>query len=237
MSQRCRGWMVWSVLVLACTTIGKAQDENPRVISVTGQGKASVSPDMATINTGVISEAKTAGEALILNSATMKKIMAVLTEMKIEARDVQTSNFSVNPVYSRDPQRRSAPQVTGYQVSNTVRVHVRRLDQLGSILDALVTSGSNRINGVSFGVEDQEGALKDARTRAISNAMDRANQYAAAAGVKVVAVRSISEQPAQIPRPPMMGRMAMAEAGSAVPIATGELDFNVSVNVVFDLGN
>lgn len=211
-------------------------EEVTRIIMVSGVGKSTTTPDMATINTGVVSEARTAGEALILNNAAMEKVMATLKAFEIADKDVQTSNFNVSPVYSRDPQRRSAPEVTGYQVTNQVSVDVRKLDDLGKILDALVTSGSNRINGVSFGVQDSQKVLNDARLKAIQDGRARAELYAGAAGVKVGAVQTISEQPVQVPRPQMMGRMAFAaESASSVPVATGEMEFSVTINLVFEL--
>lgn len=207
--------------------------EQPRTISVSGQGRVSAPPDMATIQTGVVTEAETAADALAANNAAMEKLMDVLSEHHVARKDIQTSQFSVSPVYRHDPKRQRPPEVVGYRVQNQVRVHVRNLPELGRVLDALVKAGSNQVSGVSFGVDDPTGILNQARSRAVADARSRAGVYAQAAGVEVGRVRTISEQTPGTPRP-MEFRMAAAE-GAGVPVATGELEFTASVHVVFEL--
>lgn len=209
--------------------------DDMRTISVTGTGKVAAPPDMATIQTGVVTQADTARAALAANNEAMRKILDVLQQHGIADKDVQTSNFNVHPVYRQDPQRRHEPEVTGYRVQNQVRVKVRNLPKLGDVLDALVEAGSNQVSGISFDVDDSSGILNQARSRAIADAKTRAQVYAQAAGVKMGRVLAISEQPPQMPRPMPM-RMAMqAEAAASVPVATGEQDFQVTVYVEYEL--
>ncbi|UXN75446.1 SIMPL domain-containing protein [Devosia sp. A8/3-2] len=124
-------------------------------ISIEGRGEVTAAPDTAYINSGVTTRGATAREALDLNTKAMTDLIAALKESGIEARDIQTSGFSVNPNYvysdARDENGYSMPpKIRGYQVSNTVTVVVRKLDTPGSILDKSVTIGANTINGVSF---------------------------------------------------------------------------------------
>lgn len=221
-----------SVATLACPPI-LADDEPTRTISVTGTGEVSAPPDMATISTGVTTQAKTAEEALQQNNQAMEKVLQTLKDKGVSAKDVQTSSFNVRPVYEQDDRGRQKPEITGYEVRNQVHVHVRKLSDLGEMLDALVQAGSNQISGISFGVDDESGIMNQARSRAIQNARERADVYAQAAGVKVGAVRQISEQQVSPPRPMQMA-FARAEA-AGVPVATGEQQFTATVHVVYEL--
>ncbi len=211
----------------------------PRTISVSGQGKATAPPNMATIRSGVVTQAKTAQDALSANNRAMETIMKVLKEKGIENKDIQTSGFNVTPEYP--PYNRGKPQsreIKGYRVSNNVAVKVRNLSRLGEILDALVRAGSNQISGVSFGISDPSGLMNDARKRAIDDARGRAMLYAQAAGVRVGRVITISEQSIRPPQPMFQARMAMADmASSSVPIATGEQEVSANINMMFEINN
>ena len=225
-------------LFLVALSIPSARgDELQRTISVTGQGKATAPPDMATIHTGVITQAETASDGLSENNKALTKIMDVLKQHKIASKDIQTSNFDVRPEYERGPRGQHKPKIVGYRVSNQVRVRVRNLPDLGKILDSLVSSGSNQISGISFGIDDPEGIMNQARNRAVADAKSRAALYAHAAGVKVGKVVTISEQLREIPRPQMVGRAMMGQAAGAVPVATGEQEVRATVYMVFALGD
>lgn len=224
-----------SLSIALCTT-AQAEPEL-RTISVKGTGKVNAPPDMATIITGVQTQMVTASEAVKANNATMARLLETLQENKIAKKDIQTSNFSVSPVYQRDPRNRNQNKVIGYRVSNQVRVRVRNLPKLGDTLDAVIEAGSNQISGVTFGVSDPSGLLDQARSKAIAEARSRAGVYAQAAGVKVGPVHSISEQIINQPRPQMYGRAMAMEMDSSVPIATGEQTFQATVHVVYHLEN
>ena len=203
-----------------------------RTISVSGQGKAAARPDMATIQTGVVTTSATAKEALAANNRAMEKVIGVLTTKAIAEKDIQTSGFSVQPEYRRTPRGGRSNEITGYRVSNQVRVRVRDVARLGEVLDALVQAGSNQISGVSFGIAKPDDITNEARRAAIKDARRRAELYAEATGVEVGQVVSISEQAIQMPRPQYLARAAMAEA-SAVPVATGEQEVSATINIVY----
>lgn len=226
---------VCAIAVLAAGLETRA-DEAQRTVTVTGVGKVSAVPDMVTVRTGVTSQAATAGEALSANTASMTKLFEVLKEAKIAERDVQTSNFNVSPVYERDPQRRTANRVSGYRVSNQVSIRVRKIQNLGDILDALVRAGSNQISGISFDVENKTGIMDGARKLAVQDARKKALTLVGEADVKISRVLSISEGGGGGPRPqPMMARFKAAD--SAVPVAAGEQEFSAQVVVVFELAD
>ena len=232
-TKRITWYILGALAVLATPSLGEEQPN--RTISVSGDGTVSAPPDMATIRTGVVTQAAKASDALDANNAAMKRIMDVLKSNKIAPKDIQTSSFDVRPEYKRGPRGQQQPEIIGYQVTNQVQVRVRNLPTLGEVLDAMVTAGSNQISGISFGIDDPTGPLNQARKRAISDARSRAELYAQAAGVRVGKVISISEQRVTVPRPQYVGRAFAAEAVSAVPVARGEQQLRATVHMVFAL--
>jgi uncharacterized protein YggE len=226
-------FLVAALLIVEQAEAG--QEEFRRTISVTGQGEATVPPDMADIQTGVVTRGVAAAEALSANNEVMEKILGVLKMFKIASKDVQTSSFNVSPEYKRNERGQTQPTIVGYRVTNQVRVEVRNLADLGKVLDALVRAGSNEVSGVSFGIDDPTGVLNQARNRAIANAHSRAELYAQAAGVRLGKVLTISEQPIEFPQPRYLGLSLAKEGVSSVPVATGEQEFRVRIHMVFAL--
>ena len=209
-----------------------AADEFPATLTVTGHGSASAAPDMATVLTGVESFAETASVALAMNSDQMTRVLAELADAGVAPKDIQTSNLSIQPRYS-DRKSREAFQIEGYQVRNSLSVQVRDVTSLGTILDAIVRSGANRIDAVSFGFTDTKTLKQQARKDAVADARATAEIYATAAGVNLGDILTITDGSAP-PRP--MPGMAMAEmARSSVPIASGESSIGDSVRVVWEL--
>ena len=204
-----------------------------RTVTVSATGSISAAPDEATIATGVTSEAKTAREALTKNTEAMKQVIAELKSEGVDAKDIQTTQFNVEPVYVY-PKEGQPPSVTGYRVNNMVGVRVRNLDKLGGVLDRLVTAGANQMNGISFDVSKAETLKDDARKTAMANAKRRADLLAQAAGADVGEVLQISEETSfQGPRPVVFAkRAAMAES---VPVERGEQELEARVTVTWRL--
>ncbi|MFL5328605.1 MAG: SIMPL domain-containing protein [Gemmataceae bacterium] len=218
------------VLLIGSATIFAAD----RTIRVAGDGKASATPDMATIQAGVSSRGTTAADALSANNRAMAAVLATLKDQGIAAKDVQTSHINIQPVYRSDNQGRQLNEIIAYDVSNQLRVQVRDVTKLGTVLDTVVRSGANQMSGVSFGFADSTAILDKARAGAIDDAKRRAKLYAQQAGVKIGKVLNISEQPIQNePIYPMRGMGKMEFAG--VPIAAGEEELRAQVYVEFAL--
>ena len=210
-------------------------------ISISGTGEVAAAPDMAFVNSGVTSQGATAAEALAANTAAMNELIATLKAAGIEARDIQTSGFSVSPNYVYSDARDAngyqlPPKVSGYQVYNTVNVRVRDLSTLGAVLDKAVTVGANTINGVSFSVADPAPLFDQARKLAFANAKAKAELYADVAGEKLGDIESITEsQGYNQPQPQMMRAVADSAAAAPVPIESGELSFSIDVQVAWEL--
>ena len=213
------------------------------LLNISAEGKSARTPDLAVFNAGVTTQGKTAGEALTENAQRMTAVIAALKKAGIAERDIQTSNLSVNPVYGQ-PKRlpdgsfeQQDPVIIGYQATNQVSVRQRKLDQYGKVIDTLVSAGANQVNGPSFQIDSPDGALDEARLEAMKKARARADLYARAAGLRVVRVLSISENGGWAPpQPPVMfARAEKAMVQSASPVAAGELEMTVTVNVSYEL--
>ncbi|MEI9900482.1 MAG: SIMPL domain-containing protein [Hyphomicrobium sp.] len=194
------------------------------------RGSVAVEPDQARLTSGVTAEGSSAREALTANSAAMQKVVGELKSAGIDPKDIQTSSFRVEPRYTR-PAEGEAPKIDGYSVANEVQVQVRDLEKVGDILDRLVTAGANQSSGLSFEVSKAETALDDARKQAVANARRRAELYAAAAGVEVGEVLTITEGDAAAPPQPVFRAMKAA----SVPIERGTETLEASVTITWAL--
>jgi len=224
--------------VLAVTVQAHTQQAPTRTeagVVVIGEGSVSVAPDYAQIESGVTTRAKTVKEATDANSKLMTAITAMLLQSGIAEKDVQTSRFSVQPVYA--PQEpRAEPRLAGYSVSNQLSVKIRQIGKLGEILDRLVAAGATDIGNVVFLVSDPSKATDQAREAAIADARRKAEVYAKASGLRLGRVLWITEDPGFAP-PLAMRRQGAAAAAMAapVPIATGEDTLRARVTVGFDI--
>jgi len=222
------------VLVLLMATPVMAQEAGRIVVS--GRGVVETVPDMATISMGVVSEAKTAGDAMAKNSDALAAVLKQLAEAGIESRDIQTNNLSLSPRWNNGgSMSKAAPEIRGFIANNTVSVRVRDLAQLGVVLDAVVQNGANSFHGLSFGLQDMEPAQNEARVAAIKDAMAKAQLYATAAGVELGDVVSISDGAVRSVGPVMMEADMMRSM--AVPVAKGELSVTADVTVVFGIAD
>jgi uncharacterized protein YggE len=218
-----------SALLVGLLGGGAAMAESlPPAISVVGEASVSVPPDLARIEGGVTSEARTARDASEANNVAMGKVLQALKGAGIEDKDLQTSRLSLQPQYA--PNRPPPNVIVGYQASNRVTVRLRDVTKVAGVIDTLVGAGANEIGGVSFMVAAASKLLDEARSRAIADARRKAEIYAAAAGVTLGAPLSISEENA--PNAVPYRRMTAGLAASA-PVAQGEETLSVSVNVTW----
>lgn len=201
------------------------------VVTVTGEGAVDLPPDMATIRMGVVTQARTAADALTANSAAMAEVLALLREAGIGERDLQTSGLSLMP--QRDDRTGTAePRAVRFVARNGVVVRVRDLAALGPVLDRVVQGGANTFDGLDFGLADPAAALAEARRKAVADARLKAETYAGAAGLTLGPVLLIADQSGFVQ--PMEMRMA-ASAMDGVPIAAGEVSVRASVTMTWTL--
>ncbi|MGR9310728.1 SIMPL domain-containing protein [Rhizobium leguminosarum] len=226
-------------LPLAAAAPAFAQEMKPRepVISVTGDGESSVAPDMAIVNFAVVKQAKTAREALDENNKAMNDELAALKSGGIAERDLQTSGFSIQPQYNY-PQpvdgQQQQPQLIGYQTINSVTVRLRDLAKLGAVIDQSVSLGINQGGDIQFTNDKPDAAIEEARKDAVAEAVKKAKTLSEAAGVKLGRIIEINENvPRAMPQPVYRATMMKEASDAAVPVQSGENNYNVSVTVTF----
>jgi hypothetical protein len=223
-----------AAIALALLATAPALAESPAdfasAISVTGEASISVPPDIAFVDAGVATDAKTAHEASDANNVAMGNVMTALKGANIDARDIQTSRLSLQPQYA--PNRSGPSPIVGYRASNRVTVRIHDVTKVANVIDTLVGAGANDIGNVNFEVSQASKLLDDAREKAVADARRKAEIYAKAAGVTLGAPLSISEEGA--PQPMFRGKMAMPMAAAApTPIAQGDETLSVSVSVTW----
>lgn len=204
-------------------------------LDIVATGESRRVPDIAVVTAGVVTQAPSASAALTDNNRQMQAVFRALDAAGIEERDIQTSSISLNARY--DYSDRSEPRLLGYTASNQLTVRFREIERAGTIIDALVGQGVNQINGPSLQIDAPEAAMDEARRDAITKARQRAELYAAAAGMRVVRIVAISEAGAARPPVVMAGRAMMMDAEQSAPlqIAAGEQRLTASVSVTFEL--
>src|SRR6201994_598233 len=225
-----RGALLLIAGLLGAPALAQTPVDFPPAISVTGEAQISVTPDIAFVDAGVATDAKTAHEASEANNAAMTKVFATLKAANVDARDIQTSRLSLQPQYA--PNRSGPSPIVGYRASNRVTVRIHDVTKVANVIDTLVGAGANDIGNVNFEVSQASKLLDDAREKAVADARRKAEIYARAAGVTLGAPLSISEEGA--PQPAFRAKMAMPMAAAApTPIAQGEETLSVSVSVTW----
>jgi hypothetical protein len=171
-----------------------------------------------------------------LNEEQMLSILEALEEAGIEAKDIQTMNYSIQldrypEVLPRALESAPAEPQPVYRVTNMVTVTIRDLDSVGDVLDAVVEAGANNIWGITFSVDDPTDAQADARAKAVEDALARAEVLAELSGVELGPVMSVSEVVGAVPAPMAVKLESAAVAGG--PISAGELEIAYQVQVSY----
>ena len=199
-------------------------------IWVSGEGSATVVPDLAGINLGIEAQASTVAEAREEAAQAMTEVMAALEDNGIASRDIKTQWFNISPQW-RDG------FIVGYRVTNMVMAKVRDMDEVGSVIDDVAEAGGDltRIQGVSFTVDDPSVYYAQAREEAMLNAIAKAEQLAALAGVTLGPPTYIAEGGGYASYDYYdYGMRAMAEEAAApTPISAGETEISLTVQVGF----
>lgn len=205
-------------------------------ITVTGQGMASATPDQARIEIGVMTQAPQAEAASAENAArTDAVIKAIRAALPATDLQLQTSQYSVQPNYQYAENH--PPKLTGYQVTNLVRVETGALAKVGNAIDLAMKAGANNVQSLQFRMKDEHALRAEALRKAVQTARAEADAIAAAADVHVVRVLSLQADHAA---PPVMyAERAMAfkvAAAAPTPIEQGDVDVQASVTLTVEIG-
>ncbi len=197
-----------------------------RTVTVVGDSSVLVKPDVAWLNIGVETFGSMATDATQQNQDKTDQVMASLQNLGTADQDIQTVAYTISPEYSSEEGQPG--QVIGYRVTNTVRVTVRNLDQVGQVLDAVTQAAANNIYGITFGMQDQAAPQAEARAKAVADAQARAEDLVRLAGYQLGYLLSISEDVRDSPAP-------LANTASVAPIQPGQLEVHSQVQVTYAL--
>jgi uncharacterized protein len=232
--------IVASLLVIfsltACFTIPASTANTPqiRTLSSSGTGEVYLTPDVAYVYIGVRVDADEVSTALANNNIQAQAVADAVSALGVDKKDIQTTSFNVYPMTDYGPDGSITRKY--YVVENTVYITVRDLGKLGKLLDSVVRSGANSINGITFDVQDKETALAQARDLAIQKAISEAQSIASASGVKLGDLQSVNVYTSGGPTPLYEGKGGGGVAASAsVPVSAGQLVITVNANLVYEL--
>jgi uncharacterized protein YggE len=223
-------------------------------IAVSGEGKVTVTPDLATVDIGVMTQGSTAADVTSQNNTKINKVIAFVKSQGIAAADISTSQLSLYPQQSYPvvepmmvggtPIKPSTPTITGYEGDQTITVKVHGVDKdtsvLDKILDGAVINGANEINDVNLSVEDPSSIQQQAQVKAIADAKQKAQALAQEAGLTLGKVVNVSEtQPAVFAPMPYALNSAMSAGGGAASVApniqTGSQEIDETMTVTFEV--
>jgi uncharacterized protein len=225
-------------LGMALPAVAQEAARAEAVINVSGEGEATLAPNMAIMQLGVVSEDEAASLALKTNNVAMANVMKMLTDQGVADRDIQTSGFDIAPRYRQAPENKpdsQPPGIEGYRVSNGLSVRVRDLAKLGGVIDGAVRLGVNQAGAIRFTNDKPELAINHARKQAMNDAVAKAKTLTEAAGIKLGRIISINENASRPFEQTMMMKTSMARDMAPTPIAAGENSYQVTVNVTFAL--
>jgi uncharacterized protein YggE len=207
-----------------------AETDATRTITVSGEGRVSLPPDVVSMQFGVDVLDPELGAAQTAAAERMDAVIAALQAAGVAERDIQTSGYSIS--VERNYERADQP-ITGYRVSHTVSAKVRQIDQAGAVIQAAVDAGANNIYGVWFALDDPAEAVRQARERAVADAKARAEELARLTDATLGPVQAVVE--GYSPATPYIAGAGYAEdARSAAPtISPGQTEVVVTVTVSY----
>ena len=203
-------------------------------ISVTGTGEVSVAPDIARITVGVQTQSKDSATAAAENATRTDAVIKAIRTLGVAQKDIQTEGYNIYPQF--DYQKQPAV-LTGYQVSNSVRITVRKLADAGKVLDAALKAGANVAGGIAFDISDPQKAQDEAMAKAVKDAVRKAKLMAKSLGsdrtLTLIELTEGVQSDYQPPRPMTMMAMRGKAEAAPTPIEAGETKITVSVSARF----
>jgi uncharacterized protein YggE len=195
-------------------------------MTVSGTGSATVTPDRAGLDFGVVTNAKTATAAFNTNSAAVSRLLAALVAAGVARADMQTADVSLMPRTNE-----SGDTILGYTASNTISVELKQLTRAGAVIDSAVAAGADTVSGPNLFAADQAAAYRTALAAAVAGARDKAQSLAASAHVTLGRLTGVNESG----EPPVPLAAQDAAKAGFVQIEPGTQDVSATVTLTFAL--
>ncbi len=225
-----------SLLLFGSTAQAQPRNDRPRPSSITVNGDATIfaEPDLAQIDIGVVTQARNAPEASKENAERLTRVMTEVKKSLGKGDEVKTSGYSLTPNY-RYPQG-GKPEIVGYTASNTLRIKMTNLVQVGRLIDGAMQAGANNVNRLVFTLKDEQGAQLEALRNATAKAKSKAEAIAASLGLKIVRIASINEGERTVQPIFRQAMAARAEAAPApTPVEPGTVEVRSSLSMTVEV--
>ncbi len=220
-----------SCLILA--QVSPAKDDSTKII-VSGKGIVKAAADVAYIMIAVERTEKSADQAQKIVAEKMKNIMAGLAKHGISNDKIETTQISLFPQYQYDKGKRS---LIGYNARNQIKVTTDDLENIGKVIDTVVSAGATNIQNITFSVKKEAPYKKEALQKAFNDAKEKAEIIASASGLTIKKISTIQEAEARLISP--IGRLQAygageAGAGASSPITPGKVEVRGNLTVVYE---
>ncbi|HEV8330580.1 MAG TPA: SIMPL domain-containing protein [Steroidobacteraceae bacterium] len=224
-------------LVLLGTAAHAQQSNQPRTVNVNGQGEVRAEPDRATVTLGVESRKPKLEDARAAVAKTVDAVLKLTRDLKIDQKLVRSTRINVQPEYNWGSGQPNERTLIGYYVARQVEVELHDLEKLGQLLERATDLGVNQMGDPRLDSSKRQDLVREALAKAVVDARQNAEVIAKAAGATLGRARTISANAEFTPPPMPMVRAALAmEAKQAgAPYQSGEMTFNATVNVQYDL--
>lgn len=227
------------LLLAAVLPMALAAEANPNAteVQVSGSYQEEITPDLAYINLGTVTEADTLAAAQSENATAVASVREQLENLGIKEDYIKTAHYSVAPLYKNDTNGRRTPTIIGYQVINSLLVTTSP-DNAGKVIDTALTAGANQVNNVRFGKKAEDTIRNAALSQAVRNALSKAEAIAAALNKRVVRIKTVNENGVDFHSPEVAGRLyskAAADNLAATPISAGLIQVSANVQVTVEL--
>ncbi|MEK7577227.1 MAG: SIMPL domain-containing protein [Patescibacteria group bacterium] len=214
-------------------SINSVTTQKSDFFTVTGVGKATVTPDIAVITVGVTAQSSTVKLAQKELNTKIDAITKGIKQLGVDAKDIQTSNYSIHPRYDYQS---SVQRIIGYDAQSSLTIKVRDMDKTNNVIDSSTANGANQVGGVSFDVDDRSKAENEARILAVADAKNKAEIVAKTAGFSLGKIVNYSEGNNAVLRPIMYTKSMPVAAewdqavASAIEPGSNEISMQVSLS-------
>lgn len=205
--------------------------QDPATIAVSGYAEMLSDPNEAHVYLGVASQAATASDAQSVTSTTIGTVIAAIRQAGVAEEDIETYYLRISPRYDWESGKQ---EIVGYEATHMLKARVTDMENVGEVVNAAVTAGSNKIERVDYSVDEEtEASLKrQLLAEAALDARTKAQGLADSLGVRILRVRSASESVSYSPY-----RVPMAEAATAgaYEMPPGQVELSGTASVVYEI--
>ena len=260
--------LVAGIVIFLLASIGYQQaslsQQDANQITVSGEGKVYAKPDVAIIDLGVTSQAKTVADVTKANTDKMNAVISAIKDLKIDEKDIQTTNYNLTPVYSDNyiiptpapipmmypsstgsggavsgTMVRTGSSLTGYKLEQDIQVKIRDFSKVGDVLSKATASGANVVGDLQFTIDNPEQFKDQARAKAIAQAKTNAQNLAKESGVGLGKIINVYENNYITPMAyNSVSKMGGGIADSVAPSPTiqpGQQEIDVTINLTYQV--